>query len=122
MHALHRVGPVQRLVEHEHARIGDERRGDLGALAHALAEPVDATIGDVEQIDGVERAIDRVVVGDAVEVGDVANELASGEPGGHRFVLGHQGERPLHLTIGPRVAPSTRIWPGSGRAGRSSPA
>ncbi len=42
VHPLHGIGTVQRLVEHEHARVGDERGRDLGALAHALAEPVDA--------------------------------------------------------------------------------
>ena len=55
LHPLHRVGAVQRLVEHEHARVGDQRRGDLAALAHALAEAVDPAVGDVEQGDGAQR-------------------------------------------------------------------
>ena len=40
--ALHGIGAVQRLVEHEHVRIAHERGRDLRALAHALAELVDA--------------------------------------------------------------------------------
>jgi hypothetical protein len=52
--SLHRVGPVERLVEHEHVGVGDERRGDLGPLTHALAERADLSIGDVEQIDGAQ--------------------------------------------------------------------
>ena len=41
--ALDRVGAVERLVEHEHGRVLHEGGGHLGALAHALAEPVHAT-------------------------------------------------------------------------------
>ena len=62
--ALHRVGAVQGLVEDEHLRRRDERGGDLRALAHALAEAADPTVGDVEQADGLERAGDRGVVRD----------------------------------------------------------
>ena len=57
--ALHRVGAVERLVEHEDGRLADERGGDLGALAHALAEAVDPPVGDVEQADGLQRAVGR---------------------------------------------------------------
>ncbi len=52
LHPLHRVGAVQRLVEDEHAGVAHQRGGDLAALAHPLAEAVDAAIGDVEQGDG----------------------------------------------------------------------
>ena len=80
-------------------RVGDERGGDLRALAHALAEPADPPIGDVEQPDGLERAVDRVRVGDAVQIGDVLHELASSEHRRHGFVLGHQGEAALHRPV-----------------------
>ena len=79
--ALHRIGAVQRFVEHEDPGIGDERGGDLGPLAHALAEPVDAPIGDVEQRHGGEGRVGRAAVGDAPEVGGVAHELAGRQPG-----------------------------------------
>ena len=46
----------------------------------------------------------RAPVGDAVQVGDVAHELAGGEPGRHRFVLRHQREPAEHLAIAARVA------------------
>ena len=45
-----------------------QRGGDLGALAHALAEAVDAPVGDVEQADRCQRGIGRAAVGDTVEV------------------------------------------------------
>ena len=45
-----------------------------------------------------------LAIGDAVEVGDVADELSSGEPGGHGLVLGHQRHARVHLAIAARVA------------------
>ena len=55
--ALDRVGAVQRLVEHEHRRVGHQRGGDLRALAHPLAEAVDAASGDIEQPDRCQRRV-----------------------------------------------------------------
>ena len=40
-----------------------------------------------------QRAVGRVAVGDAVQLGDVAHELPGGEPGRHGLVLGHQRHR-----------------------------
>ena len=57
--ALHWVGAVQRLVEHEHLWVRDEGRSDLRALPHALAEPTDPPIRDVGQADGLDGPIDR---------------------------------------------------------------
>ena len=57
--ALHGIGAVQRLVEHEHVRIGHERGRDLGALPHALAERVDAPVGDVEHRHRSQRFVGR---------------------------------------------------------------
>ena len=44
-HPLDRVGAVERLVEHEHLGVGDQRGSHLRALTHPLAEPVDAAVG-----------------------------------------------------------------------------
>jgi hypothetical protein len=66
--ALHGVGAVQRLVEHEHLRVGDEGGGDLRALPHALAESTHAVVAT-----SVRLTIswpDRLPAGDAVQVGD----------------------------------------------------
>ena len=79
VHALHRVGAVQRLVEHEHVRVAHERGGDLGALAHALAErrrPADRRRRASRPCAAL---VGRAAVGDAVQVGDVADELARGQ-------------------------------------------
>ena len=80
LHPLHRVGAVQRLVEDEHLRILHQGGGDLAALAHPLAEGVDATIGDVEQADGPQRLVGSVARRDPVEVGDVLDEAPGAEP------------------------------------------
>ena len=50
---LHRVGAVERLVEHEHERVLHEGGGHLAALAHALAEAVHAAVGDRLHVDRV---------------------------------------------------------------------
>ena len=101
---LDRIGTVQRFVEHEHVRIAHERGRDLRPLPHALAERVDAPVGDVEHRDGLERVVGRVPVDDAMEVGDVAHELPRGEPARHRFVLGYQREPAEHLAIAAGIA------------------
>ena len=121
--ALHRVGAVERLVEHEHRRVAHERRRDLRPLAHALAEPVDAAVGGVEHADLGQRRVRRAAVGDAVQVGDVANELAGGERRRDRLVLRHDGDLVLHRPVrgvgrGRRHEPR----PGSRRRARRSPA
>ena len=108
---MDRIGAVQRFVEHEHVRIAHECRGDLRALAHALAELVDAAVGDVEHLDGLQRVLRRAPIGDAVEVGDVADELARGEPARHRFVLRYQREPAEHLAIAAGVAAFDRTLP-----------
>ena len=62
--------------------IAHERGRDLRALAHALAEGVDAA-GRRRRASRpiAARVSGALAVGDAVEVGDVAHELARGEPG-----------------------------------------
>ena len=90
-----------------------ERGGDLRALAHALAEAVDAAGRRRRASRPIGSAVvGRVPVGDAVEVGDVAHELAGGEPGRHRFVLGHERQRAVHTSRSRRGSrPSTRTVP-----------
>ena len=75
MGALHGVGTVQRLVEHEDCRIADECGRDFRPLAHALAEAVDATVGDVEHVDLGQRAVRRATVGQHVQVCHVTDQL-----------------------------------------------
>ena len=70
-----------------------ERGRDLRALAHALAER--RRRGGRRRRASRPTAsalVGRAPVGDAVQVGDVAHELAGGEPGRHRFVLRHERE------------------------------
>ena len=102
--ALHGVGAVERFVEHEHPRLDDQRGGDLDPLAHALAEAVDAAVGDVEQADGRQRGVGCVAVADPAQVGAVAHELAGGQPGRDGLVLGDEGQVAVDAAVAPRVA------------------
>ena len=99
--ALHGVGAVERLVEHEHERVLHEGGGHLAALAHALAEAVHAPVGDRLHVDGLQGPVDHAAVGEPVQVGDVAAQLARRETAGDGLVLRHEGELPVHLPVGP---------------------
>ena len=55
--AAARVEPGGRLVEEEHARRGDDARGDVEAAAHAARVLLDETIGRVGQPEGVEEVV-----------------------------------------------------------------
>ena len=103
MDPLHRVGAVQRLVEHEDPRIDHQGGGDLAALPHPLAEGVDAAIGDVEQADGAEGVVRCAAVRHPVEVGDVRDELSGAEPRRHGLVLGHERHPRVHTAVTTRV-------------------
>jgi hypothetical protein len=103
--ALDGVGAVQRLVEHEHEGVGDERGRHLRPLAHALAEPAHPAVGDVQHPDGGERLLGRLPLGHPVEVGDVVHELAGRERLGDGLVLGDERDPALGLPVAPRVAP-----------------
>jgi hypothetical protein len=104
--ALHRVGTVEGLVQDEDAGRGDEGGGDLRPLAHALAEAADPTVGHVQQPDGLQRAVDGGRVVRAVEPRDVADQLPCRQHPGHRLVLGHERQGPVHLAVRPGVAPA----------------
>ena len=104
MHPLHRVGPVERLVEHQDLWVLHERGGHLGALTHPLAEPVDHTIGVVEHPDREQRRIGCGAVGDRVQIGHVADELPGGEAGRNGFVLGDERNAAMHPAVAARVA------------------
>ena len=110
MEPLHRISTVQRLVEDEHLRTDHQRGGDLRALAHALAEAVDAPVGDVQQPDGGQRGVRRLGSVHAVEVGDVAHELASREPGRHRLVLRHERHPAVDTAVSAGVRGLRRGW------------
>jgi hypothetical protein len=105
VHPLYRISTVQRLVEHEHLWILDECGRDLGALTHPLAERIDAPVGGVEHRDLPQRVVGRVPVDDAMQVGDVTDELSRREPGGHRFVLGDERHPTVDGAVPTRVVP-----------------
>jgi hypothetical protein len=103
-HALHGVGAVQRLVEHQDPGRRDEGRGHLGPLAHPLAEAPDLAVRHVQQPDAVEAPVGHLAVLHAVQRRCVADELAGGQCWRHGLVLGHERDHPLDLAVAVRVS------------------
>ena len=57
--ALCRVEAVQRLVQQQQVGLVGERLGELHALAHAVREPAHLALGDVGEVDRLERPARR---------------------------------------------------------------
>jgi hypothetical protein len=104
-HPLDGVGAVQRLVEHEDPRPGDQRGRHFGPLAHTLGEPADPPVGDLEQADRGQALVRQRPVPDPVEGRRVAHELAGGQRRRHGLVLGDERDGRLHAPLGVRVGP-----------------
>ena len=77
-----RVEADGRLIDDQHLRLVQQRRGEDGALPHAvrvvLRQVVDERV-QAEQLDHLVDAARRLGVGHAVHVGDELQELAAGE-------------------------------------------
>ena len=104
--ALHRVEPGERLVEHQHPWVVDQRCGDLDPLAHALGELADRLGADVVQIDLFERPVSDVgdVGGvDALRAGRDRHELVGREMVEECVLLWDETDRPADVTAAARV-------------------
>ena len=99
---LARVHAVERLVEEQHRRLVDERRGHLDALAHPLRVRRDGpSLGRLE-VDGADRPLrGGVRIGEALEPGVEPDELEAGEEAVHALALGDQAEPPVEGRVAP---------------------
>ena len=69
VHALARVGAVQRLVEHEYLRVVHQGRRQPHALPHAARVRIHRAVLRVGQVHQRDRAIDRLLeVGHAAQL------------------------------------------------------
>ena len=87
---MHRVGTVQRFVEHEHVGSVTSAAAIFVRWRIPLLNPSTRRSATSSRSTVVQRPVGRVALGHPVQVGHVADELAGGEPAGHRFVLGHE--------------------------------
>ena len=98
---LARVDAVERLVEQQHRRVVDQRRGELDPLAHALGVGADpAPAGSV--ISTIERSLGGGSrVGEPVQLGVGEHELAAGEVAEAELPLGHQADGAVGVGVAP---------------------
>ena len=85
---------VEGLVEDEHPGHGHERGGDLGPLAHALAEAGQLAVGDVGEAHRGQAGVGQAAVVHPVQGRGVADELAGGQRHRDGLVLGNEGHDP----------------------------
>ena len=88
--ALRRVGAGERLVEQEQRRVVHERRGEAHPLAHAAGVLLQPPVLRVDEVDRLDRAVDRALaIVDALQPRVELDEPASGQEVVDRLVLGH---------------------------------
>ena len=105
-----RVQPGRRLVEEQHARLGQQFGGDAGPFALSPAQRADAHVGVLGQADRRNRSADRSVgLGRRgrrwePEPGGVAQRALEREVGVDRVVLGHVADHAAELAkVGVKV-------------------
>ena len=117
MQPLAGIEAVERLVEEQDAGLVDERRGELGALAHALGVGAHRAVGGVGQLDRGHRPVGRGArVGHALQLGVELGELEAGEVRAGRPrapARGRSRGRPIGSPIAGR--PAIRTDPGGRR-------
>jgi hypothetical protein len=95
-----RVEAGRRLVEEQDRWPGDEARGEVEAPAHAAGVALHHAVGRVRQIELVEQlggASDRLAPGHAAELADHHEVLAAGERGVDGRILCGDADAPAHL-------------------------
>ncbi len=115
-----RVEARQRLVEQHHLGTRQERHRDAQPLALSHRHAIDATVGELAQVEGVDRALDALADAPARNHRDPRPELelaAHGQPGVQAPVAGGQerDERLVANAVLPgAVTPHTSALPRSG--------
>ena len=118
--ALHRVEPVQRLVEQEQLGRVHERLGELDALSHALREAPDASFRGVLEPDGRERlGCGLARIGHVAQAGHELDQFARREEGPEAVAVVHDPDPPVDLGLAARIEPehSDRAGAGIGEPG-----
>ena len=107
------VHAVERFVEQQDARVVDERRGELRALAHALGVGPDRSVGGVVELDRGDRPVrGRTGVGDRLELGVEPHELVTGEVARDGLAFGHQPDVAVDARVAERGRPADAHDPG----------
>ena len=97
--AADRVEPGGRLVEEEHARFVDQRRGEVEPALHAARVGADAAVGGGGQVDPLEQVVGAAPAlggGDALQGRLQADQLAAGHQRVERRFLQGDADRAPH--------------------------
>ena len=98
--AADRVEAGGRLVEKQHPRLVDERRGEVEAPAHAARVGADAAVGRLGEPDASEQLVAPGLggaAGERVQGGLETDRLAAGHQRVERRLLERDADRPPHL-------------------------
>ena len=97
--AADRVEPRGRLVQEQHPRLVDERRGQVQAPAHAARVGPDLAVRGVDQVDALEQRIGpaaSLVAREPVERRLEADQLPPGHQRIERRLLERDADRAAH--------------------------
>ena len=97
--AADRVEAGGRLVEEEHARLVDQRRGEVEAALHPARVAADAAVGGGDQVDPLEQVVGAPLAlgaGQALQCGLQADQLAPGHQRVERGLLQGDPDRAAH--------------------------
>jgi hypothetical protein len=86
------VEAVGRLVEHQQPRVAQQARRDAEALAHPVGVAADLVTGAAGQVDDLQRLVDPVRAGAAVEHGEPLEIPAPGQVGIEARALDEPGD------------------------------
>ena len=107
-HVAHagRVESGRRLVEQEHPRVAEERRGDAEPLAHPVRVAADLVLRAVAKLDDVEHLVDPAAGAASVVVGEQLQVPSSAHVGVEAGPLDEardsfQGPRPVDERVAP---------------------
>ncbi len=116
--AADRVETGGRLVEEQHRRLVDERRGEVQAPTHAPRVRPDLAVGGLDQVDALQqrvRSATPLVPRQPVQRRLQADQLAPGHQRVERRLLEGDADRPAHLAglgddVEPRHPGAARRW------------
>ncbi len=115
------VDAHRRLVEEHHARLVHQRTGQRQAAAHATRQLEHGSVAPVEQVDDLERFLERRPVVRSVEGAEEAHVLPDRQLEIDPVGLGHVTQPAEHLAVGHAHAEHARLTGGRlGKAGEQA--